>query len=75
VSMDAEPLTGEQLDRLKAEWERQRNGRPRLLTPLPRRVRFRLWRRRQVDRAAIWLVDHGRFGAAERLWRAFGMWR
>jgi hypothetical protein len=48
---------------------------PRLLTPLPRKVRFRLWYHRQVDKAAIWLVDRGRLRAAENVWRTFGTWR
>lgn len=69
-------LTDEQIEQFRAEWERKaRRGKLRLPTPLPRRVRLRLWCERQVDRAAIRLIDRGRFGAAERLWRAFGMWR
>jgi hypothetical protein len=68
--------TEEQLAAFAAEWRRKYAGpRPKLLTPLPRRVRLRLWCARQVDRAAIRLVDRGRYAAAERLWRAFGMWR
>jgi hypothetical protein len=54
--------------------ERLRGHPPRLLTPLPFRVRVKLTARHVVDSAAIWLVDRGRFGAAERLWRLFGMW-
>jgi hypothetical protein len=67
--------TEEQLAAFAAEWRRKYAGqRLKLLTPLPR-VRLRLWLTKKVDRAAIWLVDHDRYGAAERLWRAFGMWR
>jgi hypothetical protein len=73
----AVPLTDEQVDRLRAEWERKvrQRGRLRVLTPLPRRVRLRLWRARQVDRAAIWLADRKRYGAAQLLWRACGTWK
>jgi hypothetical protein len=52
-----------------------REGKPKLLTPLPRRVRLRLALTRAVDSAAIWLADRRRFGAAERLWRVTGLWR
>jgi len=47
---------------------------PRLLTPLPRSLRRRLWLRRRVDDAACWLAcrDHGT--AARRLWKLFRMW-
>jgi hypothetical protein len=68
-------LTDKELDRIRAAWERKRHGPPKLLTPLPRRVRLRLAAEHAINRAAIWLVDHGRYGAAERLWRTFGLWR
>ena len=56
--------------------EAMTRGAPvRLLTPLPRKVRLRLWYSRQVDKAAIWLVDRGRLRAAEGVWRTFGKWR
>ena len=67
-------LTTEQINQFKAEWERKAHGHPRLLTPLPRRVRLRLWAARRVDLAAIWLVEHERHEAAIRLWKAFGIW-
>ena len=70
----AAPLTDEQLDRLKAEWERKRHGHPKILG-LPRRVRLRLAATRALDHVAMWLIDHGHYGAAGRLWRTFGMWR
>ena len=72
-TVDADPPTDEQYEQLRAAWERF--GHPRLLAPLPRRVRFRLWCERRIDRAAIALVNAGHYRAAERLWRAFGLWR
>ena len=48
-------------------------GNPVILG-LPRRTRFRLWRHHQADLAGIWLCDHGRYRAAEWLWRLFRMW-
>jgi hypothetical protein len=73
-------MTTEEQDDLARRWREHFSDlalphKYRLLTPLPRRVRFRLWRRRRVDLAAIWLVRHRRFRAAVALWRAFGMWR
>ena len=47
----------------------------RFLTPLPRKVRLRLWRTRKIDGIAIWLVEHDHIGAAIVLWRMFGQWR
>ena len=41
---------------------------------LPWRVRFRLWRTRQIDGVACWLVANGHHEAACRLWRATGLW-
>lgn len=73
--LDAAPLSDEQLDRFRSEWERQKLGPPRLLTPLPHRVRLRLAAARAVDRVAIRLVNGGHYRAAMRLWKAFGMWR
>lgn len=64
-----------QLDAFRSEWERQKLGPPRLLTPLPRRVRARLAAEHAVNRAGIWLVERKRYRAARWLWRAFGMWR
>jgi hypothetical protein len=46
-----------------------REGAPAYWLDLPRRTRFRLWRTRQVNRAGIWLVRHGRIRAAALLWR------
>jgi len=42
--------------------------------PLPRKVRLRLWRDRQIDHLACLLVEHDETEAAILLWRAFGMW-
>ena len=63
-------FSDEELDQLIAAWERKRHGKPRLLTPLPRRVRLRLAVTHLVDRVAIWLCDRKRFRAAELLWSA-----
>ncbi len=60
--------------RWKATWERDKGKPPRLLTPLPRRVRLHLWLTRQVNAAGIWLVEHGHLTAAERLWRVCRRW-
>lgn len=49
-------------------------NRMTLLTPLPRKVRLRLWCQHQIDGAAIWLVRHRQFRAAEILWRITGGW-
>jgi len=43
--------------------------------PLPRRVRLRLRTVQAVDGAAIWLIDHRRFRAAELLWDICGLRR
>ena len=51
-------------------------GRPhRLLAPLPRRVRLRLWRDRQANTAGSWLCGHHAGWAAVMLWRSLGMWQ
>lgn len=69
-------LTEDEIQRWVAEFERaQRAGHVKLLTPLPRKVRLRLWFARQVDRAGGWLVEHGRFGLAKALWLACGGWQ
>ena len=46
-----------------------------MLTPLPRRVRLRLAVCHVINGAGIWLVNHGRTGTAERMWRLCRMWR
>jgi hypothetical protein len=67
-------LTAGQLEQLRAEWERIPRQPPRLLTPLPRRTRLRLWLARQADHTAIWLLNHDHDIAAGRLWRLTGHW-
>lgn len=52
----------------------QSSGRIVLLDPLPRKVRFRLWRHSRIDKAATWLAYHNRPYLAEALWRIFRMW-
>lgn len=60
--------------RLRAAFEAVQGKPPKLLTPLPRRVRLRLWASSRVDRLAFRLIDRRWFTAAEWLWRACGMW-
>ena len=74
-SVDADALTDEQLAAFAAEWRRKAGGPPKLLTPLPRRVRARLAVTHAIDGAAIWLASRKRYGAAEWLWRMFRVWR
>lgn len=50
------------------------NGRVSHRLPLPRRTRLRLAVTRRIDIACCWLVEHGRYGAAEWIWRGCGMW-
>ena len=45
-----------------------------LLTPLPRRVRLRLWIQHHIDGAGIWLVERGRYRVAIGLWKLTGGW-
>ncbi len=59
--------TDEQLDHLRAEWERKRLGRPKVLG-LPFRVRIRLGAEQAVTDAGIWLCDHRMWWAAGLLW-------
>jgi hypothetical protein len=42
--------------------------------PLPRRTRVRLWTARRADLTASWLVCHGHWRLAMRLWQLCGMW-
>lgn len=74
------PLTEQQLAELKERLaailaspsRRYRylyRGRWRYALPLPWHTRLRLWCTRRVDGAACWLIDRGRFGAAQALWR------
>lgn len=51
-----------------------RTGHVKLLTPLPRKVRLRLWCTSLINKAGYWLVCHDHIRAAERLWRACRMW-
>ena len=67
-------LTAAELDELAERWKAAQHGPVKLLTPLPRKVRLRLWASHQVDRLAIWLVSHGRPLAGELVWRACGRW-
>lgn len=50
-------------------------GQPRLLTPLPRRVRLRLALTRRVDAASCWLSGRGHWRAARRLYQVLRMWK
>jgi hypothetical protein len=64
-----EQWTDEQLDWFKAEWEKHVHGPVRLLTPLPRRVRFRLAVQSRIDAVAIWLAEHKHYKAARAVWK------
>lgn len=70
-------LTDEQVDRLRAEFLRKmrKRGKVKILNPPPWHVRLRLAVESAVNHAGTRLVYHGHYGAAERLWRLFGMWR
>jgi hypothetical protein len=74
MSTDGMWTTG-QVDWFAAEWKRKQGGRVRLLTPLPRRVRFRLAAWYVIDGVAIWLVEHRCFRAARLVWYSFGGYR
>lgn len=68
-------MNADEIQSLKSRLDdSMRNGTVRILTPLPRRVRVRLWFTHRIDGAGIWLVDHGHMDAAERLWRVCGLW-
>jgi hypothetical protein len=74
--LEANGFTPESWQRFVDEFGREcRTGRVRLLTPLPRRTRLRLWRQRRIDGIACWLAEHVSPGVAIVLWRACGMWR
>jgi hypothetical protein len=60
---------------LAAALERAATRPPRLLTPLPLRVRLRLATARAIDTIGCWLCDHHRPGMAMLLWRVCGLWR
>jgi hypothetical protein len=67
------PVPPEILAEFAEKLERLCGSRLRLLEPLPFRTVVTLNAKRAVDSAAIWLTEHGWHGAAERLWRLFGM--
>jgi hypothetical protein len=54
---------------------KKRESWPKLLDPLPRRVRLRLWLTDCRDAVAIWLVYRNHLRAAEWTWRLTGGWR
>jgi hypothetical protein len=62
------------LEALRRELQQATAAPPRLLDPLPRKVRVRLWLHGHVDDAAYWLVCHDHCTAAWRLWQLFRMW-
>jgi hypothetical protein len=69
-------LTAEQVRELRAAFgEASAGGEPRLLTPLPRGVRLRLWRDKRIDGVAVWLTGRRQYHAAMWLWRAARLWR
>lgn len=68
------PLTRLEYREAREALRRAAAGPVRLLDPLPWRVRLRLRLTGHVDSAAYWLACHDHPGAAERLYRATGMW-
>ena len=74
-SIGAPALSDKDVAALREAFLRKVTGPPKLLTPLPRRVRLRLAVTRAINCAAFWLIDRKLYGTAERLWRLFGMWR
>jgi hypothetical protein len=68
-------LTDDELEIMRARLQKAlAENKVTLLTPLPRSVRFRLWRRGRIDGLACWLVEHGHWQAAVVLWRISGSW-
>lgn len=51
-----------------------RRCKVKILTPLPLRTRFRLWRDRQVNSVAIWFAAHDHPEAAMWTWKITGRW-
>lgn len=70
----SEQLSDAELAELAERFRRASSGPVRILTRLPLRVRAALALQRFIDRVAIWHVEHGWLGAAERLWRNTGGW-
>jgi hypothetical protein len=63
-------MDGVDEEALRGQLERAlKHGRVRVLTPLPRRVRLRLWLAGRRDAVAVGLVQHGHFRAALWTWR------
>ena len=76
---DEAELTDAQLEEFAAAWRKAflsapRHRRAELLTPLPRRVRLRLWAASKVDGLGSWLAGHHASWAAIAMWRILGMW-
>lgn len=71
---EVQVIRDKELADLEAEWRRKAGEPPRLLTPLPWRVRLRLAFEHAIDHAAIRLVGRKRYRAAGLLWRMFRMW-
>lgn len=72
ISLDLR-MSNAEIEALIREYERLSRKPPKLLTPLPRRVRLRIWRRKQLTSLGIWLADRGHLAAATRLWKIFRM--
>lgn len=66
-----ESLDERELQQLRARFEKTLAGNqhPRLLTPLPRRARFRLAAGRVRNGIGIWLCERGQWRLAKRWWR------
>lgn len=67
---DARPLSDQEVTAFRERFLAavKAGGQPRLLTPLPRRVRLRLAVEQAVTDAGIWLCDHRMWWAADLLW-------
>ncbi len=78
-------LTAEQVAKIEERFAAAMSAPPRYrylykdrwryALPLPWHTRLRLWYTGRIDRAAIWLVDHGQERAAIAVWRITGHWR
>ena len=68
-------LTAEQVEAFAAAFEKaMAKGKLRVLTPLPRRIRLRLWAHRRIDGLCAFLCAHGGWQLAIGVYRACGMW-
>lgn len=62
-------MTPEEAEALRSHLAEALQGPVKLLTPLPRRVRLRLWFASRINRFGCRLVEHGHIRGACLLWR------